>query len=170
MLVKICAEEGIPLVNVVRRPEQVALLRGLGAQYVCDSSQPTFGHDLLAAITTSRATIAFDALGGGTIASSLMSTMETAAVARSPRDNPFGSLDRKHVYVYGHLDSSPMTVGHHDFGLSWGIGGWAMPVVLDRIGTQRVQRLHERIVLGLDDTFRTDYSARISLAESLDEQ
>jgi hypothetical protein len=42
MLVKICKEDGIPLVNVVRSEAQEALLRGQGAEHVLDSSAPDF--------------------------------------------------------------------------------------------------------------------------------
>ena len=42
MLLRICQHDGVPLVNIVRKPEQVALLRGLGATHVCDVSSPTF--------------------------------------------------------------------------------------------------------------------------------
>ena len=43
MLVKICAADGVPLVNIVRRPAHVEQLRALGAEHVLDSSTPTFG-------------------------------------------------------------------------------------------------------------------------------
>ena len=38
MLVKICLADGVPLVNIVRSPAQAALLKGLGAEHVVDSS------------------------------------------------------------------------------------------------------------------------------------
>ena len=34
MLVKICKDDGIPLVNIVRKPEQVKILKDLGAEYI----------------------------------------------------------------------------------------------------------------------------------------
>ena len=37
MLQKLCLDEGVGLVNIVRRPEHVDLLKSLGAKYVCDS-------------------------------------------------------------------------------------------------------------------------------------
>src|SRR3546814_4834045 len=37
MLVKICAKDGIPLVNIVRSDAQVAILKGLGAQHIVNS-------------------------------------------------------------------------------------------------------------------------------------
>jgi len=63
MLSKICQKDGIGLVNIVRKPEQAALLRGIGAQYVCDSSAPSFMADLTDALAATGATVAFDATG-----------------------------------------------------------------------------------------------------------
>ena len=65
MLVKICAKDGIPLVNIVRSPAQVALLKGIGATHVLDSSAETFVDDLVAALVETGATVGFDAIGGG---------------------------------------------------------------------------------------------------------
>jgi len=51
MLNRICKEDGVELVNIVRRPEQAQRLREeVGAKYVCDSSAPGFVSDLTAAI------------------------------------------------------------------------------------------------------------------------
>ena len=53
MLVRACAAEGIPLVNIVRRPEQISLLAGLGAEHIVDSSSEEFHDDLVEAISAS---------------------------------------------------------------------------------------------------------------------
>jgi NADPH2:quinone reductase len=53
MLVRACASEGIPLVNIVRRPEQISLLAGLGAEHIVDSSSEEFHDDLVNAISAS---------------------------------------------------------------------------------------------------------------------
>src|SRR5690606_30708104 len=58
MLVKACLADGVPLVNVVRRPEQVELLKAIGATHVVDTSQPSFRRDLAAAIRETGATMA----------------------------------------------------------------------------------------------------------------
>jgi len=42
MLVRLGLKHGVPVINVVRRPEQVDLLRALGAKYVLDSSETDF--------------------------------------------------------------------------------------------------------------------------------
>ena len=78
MLNRLCKADGIELVNIVRRPEQVTLLKQLGATHVCDSSSPTFMSDLRAAIDATGATLAFDATGGGTLANQILTAMEAA--------------------------------------------------------------------------------------------
>ena len=42
MLVKICKDDNVPLVNIVRKSEQVELLKNLGAEYVCNTSDDSF--------------------------------------------------------------------------------------------------------------------------------
>ena len=166
MLVRLCAAEHVPLVNVVRRPEQAALLTALGAQYVCDSSAPTFEVDLAAAVAATSATIAFDATGGGTLASQILTAMEAAAVAGAPYSR-YGSSAHKQVYVYGGLDRGP-TVLTRNFGFAWGVGGWLLTPFLQRIGAEAVARLRQRIADDLTTTFASTYSHAISLSEALD--
>src|SRR6476661_4260873 len=64
MLVKVCVKDGIPLVNVVRRPEQVELLKTLGAKHVLTSGTPAFMDELTGALVATGATLGFDAIGG----------------------------------------------------------------------------------------------------------
>ena len=54
MLNRICLADGIPLVNVVRKPEQAQLLRDQGATHVVDSSEDSFFADLVAALKDDR--------------------------------------------------------------------------------------------------------------------
>src|SRR5207248_2073536 len=68
MLVRICAADGIGLVNIVRRAHQAEMLRDLGAVHVIDSTQPDFADRLTEAIPETGATLAFDAIGGGSLA------------------------------------------------------------------------------------------------------
>ena len=79
MLVRICRADGIGLVNIVRSPEQVALLRGLGAEHVVDSSAASFREDLTEAIAATGATLSFDAIGGGEMTSIILNAMEAVA-------------------------------------------------------------------------------------------
>jgi NADPH:quinone reductase-like Zn-dependent oxidoreductase len=167
MLVKICQEDQVPLVNVVRRQAQVDLLRGLGAKHVCNSSSPNFREELFQALDETGATLAFDAIGGGTTISTLISAIEAVAASRMPGYSPYGSFQHKQVYVYGHLDTSPTVLTHFGYGMIWGVGGWAMPMVLDRAGPERAAALRQRVLTGLKTTFVSRYTREISLAEAL---
>ena len=70
MLNRLCLEEQIPLVNIVRKQEQEELLRSAGAT-TCATRLPDFLDDLTAALTETAATLAFDATGGGKLASQI---------------------------------------------------------------------------------------------------
>ena len=53
------------------------------------------------------------------------------------------------------------------YGLAWGVGGWLVTNVLERLGGQETARLRARAAAGLATTFASHYSAEISLAEML---
>ncbi|MYD54602.1 MAG: NADH oxidase [Chloroflexi bacterium] len=167
MLQKVCNNEGIELVNVVRRPEHVELLRGIGARYVCDTSLDSFEHDLIEALTETGATLAFDATGGGPLANQLLHCMEVAAKAKDPGFDRYGSNIHKQVYIYGGLDTSP-TVLHRSYGLAWGLGGWLLTPFLERVGPEAAERLRQRVADEVTTTFKSEYAREISLAEALD--
>ncbi|MFE4575651.1 alcohol dehydrogenase catalytic domain-containing protein [Streptomyces chartreusis] len=164
MLVKLCLKDDVPLVSIVRRPEQVELLRSLGAEFVCDTSAPTFVDDLTAAVTATSATLAFDATGGGALASQILTAMEVAASAAGPFSG-YGSSVRKQVYVYGGLDPSPMVL-NRNFGFAWGIGGWLLLPFLASVGEELKQMLG-RVAAELTTTFASSYSGELSLAQAL---
>jgi NADPH:quinone reductase-like Zn-dependent oxidoreductase len=166
MLVKLCDEEQVPLVNIVRKPEQVETLRTLGAQYICDSSSPSFMSDLIEAVGATSATIGFDATGGGNLASQILTAMEIAAAKNATEYSRYGSTSHKQVYIYGGLDRGP-TVLTRSFGFAWGLGGWLLTAFLQSIGPDEVSALRQRVAQGLDTTFASAYTKEVSLAEAL---
>jgi NADPH2:quinone reductase len=166
MLVKICLADGVPLVNIVRRPEQAELLRSLGAEHVCDSSAPTFTADLTAALVATGATLAFDATGGGRLAGQILGCMEAAANATATEYSRYGSTVHKQVYIYGGLDRSP-TEFVRNFGMAWGIGGWLLTPFLQKLGLEGMLRLRARVVAELTSTFASHYTDHVSLAGAL---
>ena len=166
MLVKICLADGVPLVNIVRKPEQAELLRSIGAAYVCDSSGPTFKDDLTAALTATGATLAFDATGGGLLASNILSCMERALNASAASYSRYGSSTHKQVYIYGGLDRTPLQLSRN-FGLAWGVGGWLLTPFLGRLGAEGSARLQARVAAEVTTTFASHYVAEVSLAEAL---
>ncbi len=166
MLNKICQADGIDLVNIVRRPEQAELLRGLGAKYVVDSSSSSFMNELTDALAETSATLAFDATGGGKLASQILTCMEAAANRNAGEYSRYGSNVHKQVYIYGGLDRSP-TVLNRSFGMVWGLGGWLLTPFLARIGPDAAQKLRERVAAEVKTTFASHYSHEVSLTEAL---
>ena len=64
MVIRLAQGAGIPTINIVRRPEQVGILRSMGAQHVLDSHEAGFDDILREHCRTYAATIAFDAVAG----------------------------------------------------------------------------------------------------------
>jgi len=166
MLVRICAADGIGLVNIVRRAEQAELLRENGAVHVVDSSQPDFAERLTEAVRETGATLAFDAIGGGTLAGDILAAMERAQPPL-PSYTPYGTTVPKQVYIYGSLDFSP-TVIERRFGLTWGVGGYLLTNALGRLGAEAVERMRARVLAEATTTFASRYARTIGLAEMLD--
>src|SRR6478672_9947182 len=105
MLNRICLADHVPLVNIVRKPEQAALLRAIGATWICDASAPSFMSDLTEALAATGATLAFDAIGGGKLAGQILTCMEAALNRNAKEYSRYGSTTHKQVYLYGSLDT-----------------------------------------------------------------
>lgn len=166
MLNRICIKDGIQLVNIVRKPEQAELLKGIGAQYVCDTSAPTFMDDLTDALVATGATVAFDATGGGKLAGQILSCMEAALGRTATEYSRYGTNVHKQVYIYGGLNTGPTEITRN-FGFAWGVGGWLLFPFLQTIGAEANQRLRQRVAAELKTTFASHYSKEISLVEAL---
>ena len=165
MLQKVCTAEGVGLVNIVRREEHVALLRDIGATHVVNSSLDTFRDDLTAALADTGATLAFDATGGGRLASDLLGCMEAALAGAGGSANRYGTSTHKQVYIYGGLERSP-TVLNRAFGMAWGLGGWLLPIFLNRVGPEASEKLRQRVADEIKTTFASGYANVVSLAEA----
>jgi NADPH2:quinone reductase len=166
MLQRICLKDGIGLVNLVRKPEQEALLRSQGAAHVCDTSAPDFTDRLTDALAATGATIAFDAIGGGRLAGQILQCME-AAINRSTKTySRYGSDVHKQVYIYGGLDRRPIELPRN-IGMAWGTGGWLLFPFLRTIGKAREQALRARVAAELTTTFASHYTDEVSLAGAL---
>ena len=169
MLVRLCRKDGVPLVNIVRSAEQVTLLRDLGAEYVVDSSAPEFVPALVVAVETTGATLAFDAIGGGTMASTLLSAMEAVQIRKLATYSRYGSPVHKQIYIYGVLDPRPKVLDGQ-FGTAWSVGGWLMSWFYNKIGTADAARLRQRAADELRTTFASRFTAELSLQEALSPQ
>jgi NADPH:quinone reductase-like Zn-dependent oxidoreductase len=165
MLNRLCIEEQIPLVNIVRSPAQAELLRSAGATYVCDSSSDTFMADLIETLRATAATLAFDAVGGGDLASRILTCME-AAISAGTEYSRYGSSVHKQVYVYGALDRRPTELTRN-FGTAWGVGGWLLTPFLQKAGAEKVAAMRRRVGAALTTTFASSFTEEVTLAGAL---
>lgn len=166
MLNRLCQSEGIPLVNVVRKPEQAQLLKSQGAQYVVDSSAEDFKAQLKAALAATDASLVFDAIGGGALVSDILATMEAVASSKMTEYSRYGSTTLKQAYIYGALDTSP-TVLKRNFGFAFSVGGWLLTPTLQKLGAARVEELKARVAAEIKTTFASHYNQQVSLAGAL---
>ncbi|MDF1687783.1 MAG: zinc-binding dehydrogenase [Parvibaculaceae bacterium] len=167
MLNKICLNDGVELVNIVRNDEQTAILKAIGAKHICDSSKESFMDDLVDALAETGATLAFDAIGGGRLVNTILVAMERAASRGVTGLNTYGSTALKQVYLYGGLDISPTTLDRN-YGMAWGIGGWLLPLFLGRVGAERAAELQARVAREIKTTFASSFTKELSLEEALD--
>jgi NADPH2:quinone reductase len=166
MLVKICLEDGVQLVNVVRSAAQVDLLRGIGATHVVDSSAPDFHDALTQAMIATGATVAFDAIGGGRLGGQILAAMEAAAVTQGTNMGRYGSNVFKQLYIYGGLDPSPTEI-NRTFGFTFAISGFLLMPFLERVGREEAERYRQRVAANLKTTFISHYTGEISLSDML---
>ena len=166
MLNRICIADGIDLVNIVRKPEQEALLRDLGAKYVVNSSSDSFMADLTQALIDTGATIAFDPIGGGRLASDILSCMEAAVSRNMTEYSVYGSDIYKQVYIYGGLDRGPITL-NRTFGFAWGVNGFLLFNALGKLGKDTAAAMRKRIAAEIKTTFASHYTHEVSLAGAL---
>lgn len=166
MLNRICIADGIDLVNIVRKPEQEALLRDLGAKYVVNSSSDSFMADLTQALIDTGATIAFDPIGGGRLASDILTCMEAAVSRNMTEYSVYGSDIYKQVYIYGGLDRGPITL-NRTFGFAWGVNGFLLFNALGKLGKDTAAAMRKRVAAEIKTTFASHYTHEVSLAGAL---
>lgn len=167
MLTKLCLQQEIDLINIVRKPAQEKILRDLGAKHVINSTSDSFKQELTQALIETEATLAFDAISGGTMASDILSCMERALVSKMPVYNNYGSDVYKQVYIYGLLDASPVQL-NRTFGTAWGVSGFLLPHYLKRIGSARRRKLEKQVADGITSTFSSHFTAEVSLSQLLE--
>lgn len=93
ILLKLAKRDRYPVIHVVRRTEQVALLEGLGAEHVLNSSDEDFDRRLHDLSKKLKATICLDAVAGESTGRVL------AAMPRGSRAAVYGALSEAPVQV-----------------------------------------------------------------------
>lgn len=165
MLNRVCLDDDVDIVNIVRSPEQEKLLRDIGAKYIVNSASDSFEAELTAAIKETGAYIAFDATGGGALVNTILTCMERAASAGKPYDR-YGSNTLKKINIYGRLDNSSIVL-KPNFGFTFSINGWLLMPFLQTVDPKRIHELRQRIIAEIKTTFASHYSAEISMQDAL---
>lgn len=166
MLTRICQEDGIGLVNIVRKKEQVELLKGIGATHVVNSSDDDFMTQLSGAIKDTGAFYGFDPIGGGQQVDTVFRAMEQVAVEQMTEFSRYGSNQQKRMFIYGRLDSSP-TVLTPSYGFGWTLSGWLLFPFLQSVGQETMARMRQRVRDNLTTTFASSYKSHVSLEDML---
>jgi NADPH:quinone reductase-like Zn-dependent oxidoreductase len=166
MLNRLCHNEGIALVNIVRKPEQEAVLKALGAKYIINSESEHFYDELTDALAATGATLAFDATGGGKLANQILTCMEAAAARNMTDYNRYGSDVFKQVYLYGALDRGPTTLTRN-FGFAWSVSGFLLTPFLQKVGIEKLLQMRAKVAAEIKTTFASHYTREVSLAGAL---
>jgi NADPH:quinone reductase-like Zn-dependent oxidoreductase len=166
MLVKICQEDDLPLVNIVRKAEHVDLLSGLGATHIVNSSDDDFFDQLRAAIDATGAYCGFDPIGGGHAVDQCFKAMEQVAAKKMTEFSRYGSDQAKKMYIYGRLDFGP-TILTPSYGFGWTLSGWLLTPFLQKAGLETLLRMRQRVLDGLTTTFASTYKRKVTLEEML---
>ncbi len=105
-------------------------------------------------------------IGGGSLASQILASMEAGLVRAGTGYSRYGSTTLKQVYIYGALDMGP-TILKRNFGFAFSVSGWLLFPFLESIGNEATQALQARVLAELDSTFASHYAKEISLTEML---
>lgn len=166
MLTRICKEDGLALVNIVRKDAQVELLKELGSTHVVNSSDDDFMNQLRTAIDDTDAFYGFDPIGGGKAVDTAFKAMEQVAVTKMTEYSRYGSNQQKRMFIYGRLDVSP-TILTPSYGFGWTLSGWLLFPFLQAVGMEVAARMRKRVLENLTTTFASSYKKRVNLEEML---
>lgn len=166
MLTRICKEDGVGLVNIVRKDSQADLLRKLGSTHVVNSSDDDFMHQLRFAIEDTGTYYGFDPIGGGRSVDNAFKAMEQVAVSKMTEYSRYGSNQLKRMFIYGRLDTGP-TILSRSYGFGWTLSGWLLFPFIQAAGRETVSRMRKRVLENLTTTFASHYKKRVNLDEML---
>ena len=162
MLNRICLEDGMDLVNIVRKSDQAELLKSQGAKHVVNSSDDDFMDQLRSAIAETGAFYGFDPIGGGQMVDSCFKAMEQVAVSQMSEYSRYGSNQAKRMFIYGRLDFGP-TILTPAYGFGWTLSGWLLTPFLQSAGMETVMRMRKRVLDNLTTTFASSYKSKVDL-------
>ena len=150
MIQRLGTRLGLRVVNIVRRPEQVAALKQIGAGIVLDSSDAQFESTLRHVAREADATVALDAVSG---------EMSATLLSNMPANS--------RVVVYGGLsgEAVPVQTGMLIFGGQQLEGFWLSRWIAGQRGWSMI-RLARRIQKMLAGDLRTEVREVVPLSEA----
>jgi hypothetical protein len=92
--------------------------------------------------------------------------MENAVIGDNLQFSVYGSTQRKHVYIYGALNSIPTELTR-SCGMTWTVAGWLLTPYLKAAGHEAVACARRFVADHIKDIFVSNYTARITLHEAL---
>lgn len=150
MFLRLCIQEKVPIINIVRRDEQISVLQEIGAEYVLNSTSENFDSELKELSKKLGANVAFECVSGD-ITGRVMNAM------------PDGSV----VYLYGAMSMGPaegINPGSVIFANKSLRGLW-LTTWLANQGLFKLYRLMNKVVEMLPGILRSDVSREFSLEE-----
>ncbi len=151
MVVRLGQKFRLPVINVVRRPEQAEVLRQIGAEHVFDSSATDFDAKLRDACHKLKATMGIDAVAG-------------ELTGRIMRAQPKGSR----MFVYGGLSLKPCEVdpGSLIFEGKVLAGFWVSAWLARKSMTAKI-RVARQIQGMLGNELKSDVQAKVPLQQAV---
>ncbi len=149
MILRLGQQQHIPVIHIVRRPEQVELLRTLGGEYVLNNRDPDFSERLHTSATQLKATLILDPVGGE----------QTQQLLKAA---PTGST----VVLYGSLSSSRIEVTSQASRRgNTGVTGFFLPNWIAQENIVQILRDGWRVQRLATTTFQTAIQKRFPLAK-----
>lgn len=152
MVARLSRRFGLPTINIVRRPEQVELLRAMGLEYVLNSQAPDFDKSLAQLCKQLQATVALDAVAG---------EMTNRLLQALPR--------QAEVVVYGALSNQPSQInpGQLIFKQQRVRGFW-LSAWKPRLGLVGMLYAGWQLQRLLAQELKTEVQARLPLTEAIE--
>lgn len=165
MIIRMCKRESFPCVCIVRSDKAVEALKALGAEHVIVSSHENFKTELKAAIVATKATVAFDCIGGGDIAGIILEQIQAALyeIPGEHIDPSYGPSKFRALYKYGALDRSPTSLPPSVGVGNFVFGGWLMANHYKKYGMEKVVESMTAVATHLKTDFTTTYGKHLTL-------
>jgi NADPH:quinone reductase len=150
MISRLARSFSLPMIDIVRRAEQVELLRSCGCKYVLNSSDTNFDRDLHAFCHDLNATIAFDAVAG---------EMPARVLRAQPR--------RSRMIVYGALSLQAVQVDPASLIFEdKRVEGFWLSAWLRNMNLLKQLRVTRQIQRHLKDDLRSEVRERVPLEKT----